>query len=82
MSRFKPAGIAGNCVGLVIVVAGMLGFSASAFAETVAFKYTGKEQEFVVPAGVMTVHVAAIGGAGGKTPAVSPWRSALRRGRR
>ncbi len=51
---------------LVTMAAGMLGFSASALAETKTdtFKYTGKEQAFVVPASVTSIHVVAIGGAG------------------
>jgi hypothetical protein len=48
-----------SCVGL-----GLLG-ACSALAETVTFKYTGNEQEFKVPAGVSSVHVVAIGSAGG-----------------
>ena len=56
-----------QCLGAVLLcaVVGMLGFSASAFAESVTFKSTGKEQEFKVPAEVTTVHVVAIGGEGG-----------------
>jgi len=65
--RFKPARIAGICAGLVMVVAGMLGFSASAYAETVTFKYTGKEQEFKVPEGVSSITVDARGAAGGES---------------
>ncbi len=56
----------GNCVlgvGLGVLLGG-LGFSASAFAETVTFSYTGKQQEFVVPAGVTSVDVVATGAAG------------------
>jgi hypothetical protein len=67
MRRFKPVRIAGICAGLVMVVAGVLGFSASAYAETTTetFKSTGAEQTFVVPSGVTSVHVLAVGGAGG-----------------
>jgi glycine rich protein len=65
MRKFKPVRIAGISAGLVMVVAGMLLFSASAFAETVTFKYTGKEQEFKVPAGIPSVHIEAIGSEGG-----------------
>lgn len=58
-------GLLGSGVVLMPVAAGVLGFSASAFAETATFSYTGHQQEFVVPAGVTTVGVTAIGGAGG-----------------
>jgi hypothetical protein len=44
---------------------GLLAGASSALAETKAFTYTGKEQEFKVPAGVTSVHVVAVGGAGG-----------------
>ena len=74
MSRFKAVRVAGVCAGLVLVVAGVLGFSASAFAETVTFNYTGAEQEFKVPAGVTSVNVVAIGGAGGKGYTESPMK--------
>jgi Glycine rich protein len=55
---------------LVAVTVEVFGFSASAFAETKTdtFKYTGKEQAFVVPAFVTSIHVVAIGGAGGTAP--------------
>ena len=39
--------------------------AASAQATTATFLYTGGEQTFTVPAGVTTLHVVAIGGAGG-----------------
>jgi hypothetical protein len=48
-----------SCFGL-----GLLG-AASAFAETVTFKYTGHGTRYEVPAGVTSVHVVAVGGAGG-----------------
>ena len=52
-------------VGLVLVAAAALGFSASAFAESKTFEPgKGSEQEFNVPAGVTQLHVTAIGGAG------------------
>ena len=76
MSGFKPVRIAGIYAGLVMAVAGMLVFSASAFAET-KFTYTGKEQEFVVPAGVMTLHVVAIGGAGAQEEFGAPGSGGL-----
>lgn len=43
----------------------LFGSVASAQATTVTFLYTGGEQVFTVPAGVTTLHVVAIGGAGG-----------------
>lgn len=47
-------------------MAGLLALSvAPAQAATQAFGYTGAEQVFVVPAGVTTLHLVAIGGAGG-----------------
>ncbi len=52
---------------LVAVAVGLLGFSASAFAETKTetFSYKDSQQEFVVPAGVTSIHVVATGAAGG-----------------
>jgi hypothetical protein len=41
------------------------GGAASAEATTQTFTYTGGEQTFTVPAGVLSVHVLAIGAAGG-----------------
>jgi hypothetical protein len=43
---------------------GVLGFSASAFGESVTFTYAGEQKEFVVPAGVSSIHVVATGAAG------------------
>lgn len=57
----------GTCGGLGLVIVGLLGFSASAYAGAVEnriFK-PGPEQEFKVPAGVTQVQVEAVGGAGG-----------------
>ena len=48
-----------SCFGL-----GLLG-AGSALAETKSFTYTGGEQEFKVPSGITSVHVEAVGGAGG-----------------
>jgi hypothetical protein len=59
-----PAAFRRFGVGLVSVVALLLS-SASALAETKTFSSTGKEQEFKVPAGVTSIHVVAIGSAGG-----------------
>jgi hypothetical protein len=39
--------------------------AAPADAVTTTFPYTGAQQKFVVPAGVTSVHVLAVGGAGG-----------------
>jgi hypothetical protein len=47
-------------------IVGLVAWSASASAETKTFTYTGTEQEFDAPAGVTSVHVVAIGGAGGE----------------
>ena len=47
-----------------VLVAMALG-AGSALAVEAKFGYTGAEQEFTVPAGVTSVHVVAIGGAGG-----------------
>jgi hypothetical protein len=67
MERLRLAGIAlVGCLALGLTGAG------SALAETVTFKSTGKEQEFKVPAGVTSVHVAAIGSEGGKTASSAP----------
>jgi hypothetical protein len=53
-------------VGLVLVVAGVLGLSASAAASSTTYiPAGGSEQQFVVPPLVSQVEVAAIGGAGG-----------------
>ncbi len=64
-----PRGLFGLAVGLVLVLVGACGLSASAFAETATFKYTGGEQTFAVPAGVTHIHVESVGGAGGTAPA-------------
>jgi hypothetical protein len=45
----------------------VLAGAGSALAETKAFAYTGKEQEFKVPAGVTSVNVVAVGSQGGGT---------------
>jgi hypothetical protein len=69
MSRFKPVSGAGLCAGLLLMVGGMLGFSASAFAETKTFTPGGgSEQPFEVPFGDTTIEVTAIGGAGAEGP--------------
>jgi hypothetical protein len=77
MSRFKAVRVAGICAGLALVVAGMLGFTASAFAETVTFSYTGKEQTVTVPAGVTSMHVGATGAPGGASGLSSGGRGAV-----
>jgi hypothetical protein len=53
-------------IGLLVAAATLLFSSASALAVTQEFKFTGKEQEFKVPAGVTSVHVVALGSSGGK----------------
>ena len=65
MRRFKALLGAGVCGALVLIVAGVLGLSASAFAATETFKPEGgAEQTLEVPEGVAEVQVTAIGGAG------------------
>jgi hypothetical protein len=55
---------------VVLAAVGVLGFSASAFAESTSYTPGGgSEQPFVVPAGVSKIEVTAIGGAGGSTVA-------------
>src|SRR5262252_7422071 len=49
----------------VVCAVALLAGAGSALAETVTFKYTGKEQEFKVPAEVTSVRVVAVGGEGG-----------------
>jgi Divergent InlB B-repeat domain/Glycine rich protein len=44
---------------------------ASAEANMTVFSYTGAEQMFTVPAGVLSLHVVAIGGAGGPVGSTS-----------
>jgi len=50
------------CLSLMGLVIGVSG----AAAVTQTFTFTGNEQTFTVPSGVSTIHVAAIGGRGGK----------------
>lgn len=52
------------CVAVVIGALAPAVAISSAAAETVTFKNTGGEQKFVVPAGVVSVNVLAIGGQG------------------
>ena len=47
--------------GILVVVCA----PTTAGATTTTFSYTGSQQEFVVPAGVTSVHVLAVGGPGG-----------------
>ena len=49
----------------VVCAVGLLAGAGSALAEEAKFAFTEKEQEFKVPAGVTSVHVVAVGGAGG-----------------
>jgi len=67
MRAFRALRAGGVCGGLLLILVGLLGFSASADAAAVEnriFK-PGPEQEFKVPAGVTQVQVEAVGGAGG-----------------
>jgi hypothetical protein len=64
MRAFKAGQAGGFCGASVLMLVAVLGFSASAYAESKTFK-PGPEQEFKVPAGVTEVQVEAIGGAGG-----------------
>ena len=59
MSRWVRAGVV---LGAAIVAASL---AAPAGAVTLTFLNTGAQQKFVVPAGVTSVHVLAVGGAGG-----------------
>ena len=59
MGRFKSVRIAGICAGLLMVVAGTLGFSSSALAETKAFTKAGCET-WEVPSGVSSVMMDAL----------------------
>ncbi len=56
----RAAALTALAVGLPLA-----GAAAPAQATTKAFTYTGAEQTFTVPGGVHSVHVLAIGGAGG-----------------
>jgi hypothetical protein len=49
----------------LIACASVLVLAAPAGATTATFPFTGAQQKFVVPAGVTTVHVLAVGGGGG-----------------
>ena len=74
-SRFAracvPSGLARRAVGAAAVVVGGLVLvsapvaSAQTTTQTLAFDYTGAEQTFVVPNGVTSLHVEAIGAPGG-----------------
>lgn len=50
---------------VLVAVIGTLGVAQSAAAETQRFGYTGGEQVFIVPSGVSSVTVDAVGGRGG-----------------
>jgi hypothetical protein len=49
----------------VVCVLGLLAGAGSALAATKTFTYTGKEQQFKVPAGVTSIEVVAVGSEGG-----------------
>ena len=59
--RVRLAGLALACA----IAASLLWAAGSAQAVTQTFNFTGAEQPFVVPAGVTSIHVVAIGGHGG-----------------
>jgi hypothetical protein len=57
----------GKLAGIVAVIAlALVGFATSAQAAISNFAYTGGEQAFVVPSGVSSIHVLAVGGSGGE----------------
>jgi hypothetical protein len=67
MKTFKAPRGAGMCAGLVLIGPAVLGFNASAFAQTKTETFLatgGPEQSFTVPAGVTQIEVTAVGGAG------------------
>lgn len=49
------------------IAIGTLAWTAPARATTMIFNFTGGEQAFVVPGGVTSIHVVAIGGRGGES---------------
>ncbi|MGZ6693676.1 MAG: hypothetical protein ACXVHQ_40605, partial [Solirubrobacteraceae bacterium] len=53
---------AGTLVGGALSLAGLV---SSARAVVASFASTGAEQTFVVPAGISSVHIVAVGGKGG-----------------
>src|SRR5947208_2605698 len=65
-ARGGPARLAGLSA-LGAAVCALMVPAAHAQATTQTFAYTGAEQTFTVPAGVSSVHVAAVGGSGGNT---------------
>ena len=80
MGRFETVRAGHLCAGLALVVAGMLGITASAFAETKTFTPTkGSEQPFEVPAGVTQIKVTSVGGAGAPSPQVVFWAGPVRK---
>jgi hypothetical protein len=54
----------GSALVAVVCAVGLLTGAGSALAEEAKFTYTGKEQEFKVPAGVTSVNVVAVGSHG------------------
>ncbi len=64
-SRGRLAGAIGLGLVLLGLVVGAARASADATSATTTFTYSGQQQTFVVPAGVTTVHVMAVGGTGG-----------------
>ncbi len=64
-SRARWAGLAVACA----MVAALAWSAGPAGAVTRTFEYTNGEQTFVVPGGVTSIHVVAVGGHGGETHA-------------
>lgn len=80
-SRTLRGGSAGASRGLLTIAVGLAALAGSATsaaaAETVTRTYSAAgEQTFVVPAGVESIHVLAIGGAGGSTEQANGGRGA------
>jgi hypothetical protein len=76
-AAWRRARIAVSMVCAALVASSLAAGSASAAAKvTETFTSTGAEQSFVVPAGVTSVRVRAVGGAGETAMAVSPFQGA------
>jgi hypothetical protein len=56
----RGAALFSLCLGAVLAL-----FAAPSQAATLTFLYTGSEQTFIVPVGVTSIHVVAVGGSGG-----------------
>ena len=76
-AAWRRTGIAMSTVCAAFVVSSLAAGSASAASKvTETFTSTGAEQSFVVPAGVTSVHVRAVGGAGETAMSDSPFQGA------